>query len=118
MCLQNRSLQRKKQQQQQQQQYDLPHAIYLDAVDTGGLIRTGTRPLDQPGGSGQEVAGFAYVDTVVLVNVNRVCSAGGDKVFDQSCQQLKTLLAGRRAKHPLATWSDPSHGRLVGWPNF
>lgn len=93
----------------------LPNAIYINAVDVGGLIRTGTAWFDGPhdGDDPHATTGFAYADTFVLYNVRRVC----DEAPHVSCQRLLSLLQRRRAQHPLLTWSDPAHGRLVGWPN-
>ena len=64
-----------------------PHALYLDALDYGGTIRTGTTTLFgavRGGGGGDPTPGepngdsaYAYVDTVIAYNVRRACGGRG-----------------------------------------
>ena len=71
---------------------DLPNAIYIDAVDVAGTIRTGTQLVPtvrlQGGAGGKEegeqhgtgagehkTTAFAYVDTIALYNLQRACGA-------------------------------------------
>eukprot|EP00927_Polykrikos_kofoidii_P080561 TRINITY_DN77454_c0_g1_i1.p1 TRINITY_DN77454_c0_g1~~TRINITY_DN77454_c0_g1_i1.p1 ORF type:complete len:496 (+),score=62.35 TRINITY_DN77454_c0_g1_i1:134-1621(+) len=86
-----------------------PHAIYIDAVDTDGTIRTGTE-LDGI------MRGYAYADTIIAYNVRRGCAATGAGVLSGTCKDLVDGLEGRRAQHPLHRWYDVAHGRQPVWP--
>mmetsp|Transcript_58088 Transcript_58088/g.188027 ORF Transcript_58088/g.188027 Transcript_58088/m.188027 type:complete len:449 (+) Transcript_58088:60-1406(+) len=62
---------------------DFPNAIYINGIDTGGRIRTGTQrlnPLKLDGGSepsltddGHDTDGYAYAATLVGATVRRMC---------------------------------------------
>ena len=112
-----------------QQDLGLPNAIYLDAVDVGGLIRTGVELFPTPlwpvnGSSGHppvsqhNTTGYAYVDTLLYWSVRQACKAGSEAPPPAQCTAALALLEQRRAAHPLLTWNDPTHGRLVAWPNI
>eukprot|EP00051_Salpingoeca_urceolata_P020695 m.313558 g.313558 ORF g.313558 m.313558 type:complete len:475 (+) comp19664_c0_seq6:4703-6127(+) len=94
--------------------YDLPNAIYLDAVAEHGTIRTGTEVFmkDSVRGTTNATRGFAYVDTFLLHMAQRECQTR--PVTD--CSDIITNLQQRRAANPLHRWSDPAHGRLLNWP--
>lgn len=95
-----------------------PGAIYLDAVDTEGTIRTGTLPLSESVGYAGDPSGstgYAMVDTMLLHNVRKACKQSG-VVSNADCQALEKILQARRAQNPLKRWDDPEHGRLAAWP--
>eukprot|EP01094_Clydonella_sp_ATCC50884_P030245 TRINITY_DN9800_c0_g1_i1.p1 TRINITY_DN9800_c0_g1~~TRINITY_DN9800_c0_g1_i1.p1 ORF type:complete len:506 (+),score=156.98 TRINITY_DN9800_c0_g1_i1:84-1520(+) len=96
----------------------LPNAIYLDALDQGGVIRTGTALTGYPSAfdSSHEQSAFAYVDTLLLYNVRAACAAGNPPAAD--CEALTALFTARRALYPYENWDDPEHGRLSDWPSF
>lgn len=95
---------------------DFPNAIYLDAVDLGGLIRTGTaritplhRPVDHRA-VGHATDGYAYAATLLAANVRRLCRQRDD------CSSIASQVEEERRKHPLSLWEDSDRGRLAGWP--
>mmetsp|Transcript_42983 Transcript_42983/g.69870 ORF Transcript_42983/g.69870 Transcript_42983/m.69870 type:complete len:500 (+) Transcript_42983:21-1520(+) len=107
----------------------LPGAIYLDALDYGGLIRTGIGPLEPHTGeengveSGNE--GYSYIDTLLLFNARAGCASlreakgdiGADNDGAEFCQKVIAQIQARRARNPARSWNDPAHGRLLGWPH-
>lgn len=103
-------------------QYDLglPNAIYLDAVDRGGLVRTGTELFPEPGTGGNpppsthKTTGYAYVDTVLYYNVREACKSAAAN--DAACDSLLALLASRRKMNPYQRWDNPAAGRLSTFP--
>eukprot|EP00911_Craspedida_sp_UC1_P002858 UC1_evm3s2093 len=108
----------------------LPHAIYINAVAEGGAIRTGTALFSSSGREGGDNtdgktsssstsdASFAYVDTFALYNVRQACAHAIPMPPANVCAAIAAELAQRRAMRPMRHWSDPTHGRLVGWPNI
>ena len=95
-----------------------PNAVYLDAVDANGAIRTGTELFGLTGGGAaasdpaHATTAFAYVETMLLLAVRRVCgTSGGD-----ACAQWTETLQQRCDQRPYARWDDGTHGRLVTWP--
>lgn len=88
-----------------------PNAIYIDAVDVNGTIRTGTA-LFSPESGEYEAVGFAYSASIVLYNVRLGCAA--KKL--PSCADLTETLEKLRADNPLRRWHDPTHGRWDTWP--
>ena len=56
--------------------YEFPNAIYIGAIDFNGTIRTGTNVFRSDGfqgGNGHGATKYAYVSTVLLGNLRRVC---------------------------------------------
>ena len=98
-----------------------PNAVYLDAVDADGAIRTGTALFGPTSAGGVSASAsdpahattaFAYVETMLLLAVRRVCgTSGGD-----ACAQWADTLQQRCDQRPYARWDDGTHGRLVTWP--
>ena len=96
-----------------------PMAFYLDAADYDGTIRTGSQLLDgyQPPNSNDEHKSdaYAYVDTVLAYNVQRVCLSDGKHQTtdddDDACSSLRSAIQNRRISHPVSTWYDGNHGR-------
>lgn len=103
-----------------QYNFTMPNAIYLDAVDYGGLIRTGTELFPTPGTTGDpppsthNTTGYAYVDTLLYFNVRRACDVGAAP--SSSCTTLLSALADRRARNPYLRWDNSPHGRCADWP--
>ena len=107
---------------------DFPNAIYIDAVDAGGRIRTGTariRPLDARGGArggagaaagaAHLTTGYAYAATLIGANVRRLCRAAAAP--RGACAGLLAAVDAARAEAPLLLWNDTDFGRLAtGWP--
>ena len=98
--------------------YGIPNAIYINAVDYNGTIRTGYTLFGRnypegwvptPGGTN----GYCYVATLVLVNLRRACKADP---LQATCASLETTISKLREKNPLQRWDDPFHGRLANWP--
>jgi hypothetical protein len=93
------------------QNLDFPNAIYIDAVDESGLIRTGTQLFGvQP--NIEETTGYCYADTIIYYNILSACKE--KNTLD--CIKLKKQVAARRQQNPLTLWNDPETGRLVDWP--
>jgi len=96
-----------------------PGAIYLDALDEGGIIRTGStllsRQVGQMGTAGRDTAGYAYVDTMLLYNVQKVCKSS--LKLAAACTEHMAFIQRRRQLHPYQRWDDVEHGRLALWPN-
>jgi len=94
-------------------------AIYLDAVDVGGLTRTGLEVFpsgEVPTGAGpvsHNTTGYAYVDTLILWSVRKACNEGKADAAD--CAAASALLEARRAQHPYMRWND-GYGRSMDWP--
>jgi len=97
---------------------DFPNAIYINTVDAGGLIRTGTakiNPLEEESRVSDDSHaedGYAYAATLIAANVRRLCR----KTRAEGCDALAAGAASARAVHPVSLWEDPHHGRLVNWP--
>jgi hypothetical protein len=99
--------------------YGIPNAIYINAVDYNGTIRTGYTLFGQhsypdgwvptPGGTN----GYCYVATLMLVNQRRGCKVNPSS---PACAALETTIVGLRKQNPLQRWHDPYHGRLANWP--
>jgi len=92
-------------------QWDYPNAIYIDAVDLDGTIRTGTQIL-QNQSQDTQLTRYAYVSNILLYNLQKAC--GSDNTGQ--CLTLKNLLSTNRSLYPIQRWDDPSYGRLMTWP--
>jgi len=93
---------------------DYPNAFYVDAVDEGGTMRTSVDLL--PAAATANTKRFAYADSVILMNLFRLCS-GGRNPRDTVCQTLQAQLKERRALNPVWRTDDAANGRLSNWPN-
>lgn len=97
--------------------WGFPNAIYINAVDVDGTIRTGTQVLwganRNTVDTVHQTTSYAYVDTFILYNVYIGCV---NNVLTASCNLLKDTLEQRRAKHPLTRWDDTIYGRSSTWP--
>jgi hypothetical protein len=95
------------------EQYDLPGAIYIDAADADGTVRTGTNTT---AGLGVDTQRYAYVATFALSNLWRAVAGGAGGCKQQpACAALEAVLQEHRAAYPLAQWADPEHGRVKNW---
>ena len=79
--------------------YEFPNAIYIGAIDFNGTIRTGTNVFRSDGfqgGNGHGATKYAYVSTVLLGNLRRVCPGTVKSVtfidaqFWKDCEYLKS----------------------------
>jgi len=82
---------------------DLPHAFYLDAVTADGGFA-----ISYDGDKS-----FAYVDTILYINLRRVCT----KTPSDACKSLLSKVDARRKLKPLDRFVDAAHGRLADWPS-
>ena len=100
--------------------WGFPNAIYLNALDWDGTIRTGNQNLwgAHRGNSTQQNTSYAYADTLLLYNLKQVCDVSSHlyNVNAENCVELRELLDERRAMHPKQLWMDAKYGRLVNWP--
>jgi len=110
-----------------------PGAIYMDALDQNGLIRTGTTLLSQEVGSGGNsnsnsttvvsgTTGYAYVDTMILYNVQKACKNANAQHPHLPNTALCTahidmIQQRRQSNGPYKRWDDFEHGRIAAWPN-
>jgi hypothetical protein len=100
-----------------------PGAIYLNAVDVDGTIRTGTRVLwgenRNEDDVEHQVTSYAYASSLILYNVIRGCY---DEEFHTStataagCLTMIQVLMQQREEHPYTRWDDISTGRHADWP--
>jgi hypothetical protein len=91
--------------------WTMPSAIYLDAVDVAGTIRTGTG-LFQSSPNDPSNAEYAYVDTMLLLAVQDACRT----TTSPQCDSWIAKLRARRSLYPSQRWDDGVHGRLTNWP--
>ncbi len=100
--------------------WDLPMAIYIDAVDREGTIRTGPAKFGphfepgDPGASGFGSQGYAFVATCILANIRRACLDQNSTV----CWRLTQDAQAARDRHPFFMWNDTASGRVSNWPRF
>jgi hypothetical protein len=99
--------------------FDFPHAIYLDAVDVDGVIVTGAETGKEGNDVGSDpiVQRYAYVDTLLLYNVQRACNTTTTNATAAECASMESTLQGRRSVYPLQAWYDNENGRVAGWPH-
>jgi len=96
-----------------------PHAFYLDALDYGGTLRTGTLTLfgkDHEGAKEEyKVKRYGIVDTIIGYNVHTVCK-DMDEGNDVDCKSYADRVKIRRSKFPAELWQEPQFGRRNDWP--
>jgi hypothetical protein len=104
--------------------FDLPGAVYMDALDVDGTIRTGTAlfgpmfPHANQSGP-HAVDRYAYSATMLFGTVARLCQnpdfawVGADPA---ACKALLASLYSQRSLYPATRWEDPSTGRHIDWP--
>ena len=105
-----------------------PNAFYIDAIDVGGTIRTGTQLLigiDHKNALEEhKFSAYAFTDTIIAYNINTACKASKKKrtektlTSDASCSSLLSFIESRRSYHPFVLWKEPFYGRLEGWPSL
>eukprot|EP00049_Salpingoeca_infusionum_P017911 m.354925 g.354925 ORF g.354925 m.354925 type:complete len:471 (+) comp17136_c0_seq1:67-1479(+) len=96
------------------QDLHLPNAMYIDAVDVDGTIRTGTQVFSPEAPQEHGATRYAYVDTFALYTLRKACKTLSPK--PSVCHDMDLVLQERRAKYPLTRWSDVAHGRHTDWP--
>jgi len=100
-------------------QAGFPGAIYLDAVDLQGTIRTGTTLLSQQVGQSPDADNtqrFGYVDSLLLYNVRKSCSSLTQAQQQADCAAFEKMLVSRRNQNPAQKLNNPSQGRHSAWP--
>jgi hypothetical protein len=105
-----------------------PNAFYIDGIDFGGTIRTGTQLLmgtDHKNALEEhKFSAYAFTDTVIAYNINTACKKSAMEVgeeisrTDASCSNLLSFIESRRGAHPFELWNEPYYGRLEGWPTL
>merc|ERR1712087_202195 len=78
---------------------DFPNAIYIDGIDAGGRIRTGTErlnPLFTSEPDDHATTGYAYSATIVGATVRRLCRHGGFAV-KAPCQDVQQRVSTSRS---------------------
>lgn len=98
--------------------WGFPNAIYINALDWEGTVRIGTQVLwggDRDGSAEEfKTKAYAYVDTLLLYNLNLGCGDGTEDCDD--CAAVRQILQDRRAMNPATYWDDAVYGRLLSWP--
>lgn len=105
-----------------------PNAIYINGVDVGGTIRTGTQvPWRDSARSSNStkphlVTKYGYVDSIVAFNIYLACNRSvvrdhAASPAAQKCAELQTAIELRRKKFPVSLWDDDSFGRRADWPS-
>ena len=101
-----------------------PNAIYLDAVDCGGTVRTGQLPLADPtrprppghgpNGYGQnhETARFSYAHLLIHYNIRKACATNARG--HAHCAEFVAKTKKFSDEFPVNTWKNTAFGR---WPN-
>jgi len=104
-----------------QKNYLFPNAIYLDALDIDGTIRTGMKIYEKFSGDhlresrvngDHDTVRYAYAYTVILSNLMNVCGSAPSPTCTSWISKLQTL----RALYPLQRWDDAPNGRSSTWP--
>ena len=113
--------------------YDLPGAIYIDAVDVNGTIRTGPKlygpfygGISATTNDPHDTARYAYVDTLLYATVRRLCGETGAPAYrggwmidatvrDNVCAGYESVLKHQRARYPTQRWVDYSTGRTLNY---
>ncbi len=101
--------------------WTFPNAIYLNGVDYGGRIRTGTRTLwgrDRSDDKDHSITGYAYVDTIIAANVYQACNEVSHHSISKECVELTNKMDERINAAPVQTWHEPGLGRLQNWPDI
>jgi hypothetical protein len=101
--------------------WEFPNAIYINAIDWEGTIRTGTEVLwggTREGSDPQHATtAYAYVDSMLLFNVRMACKdVTASTTTATVCSELEASLEARRAMHPATYWEDAVFGRELTWP--
>lgn len=99
-------------------QLAFPNAIYLDALDWEGTIRTGSQLLnghDRGGAPENKTSAYGYVDTVLSYNAYIACAHHSHK---DVCRSFTQETLRRKRLHPHQVWDDPSFARYSYWPSL
>jgi len=106
--------------EKEEQRIAFPNAIYLDALDFDGTVRTGSQLLNgaDRGGPDEDDSKYAYVDTVLMYNVQQLCSGGKSEGSSAECQSLANLFQERRQRYPFRLWEDTDRARYADWPRI
>ena len=97
--------------------WGFPNAIYINAVDFDGTIRTGTQVMwgkNRSTDVAHAVSAYAYSDSIVAYNLYLACMSSSRSACGVD---LMKVLLQRRSKHPNLLWDDSTFGRLTNWPS-
>ena len=100
-------------------QIAFPNAIYLDALDWDGTIRTGSQLLnghDRGGAPENKITSYAYVDTILSYNAYVACSRQSQ--HDEVCSSFTQEILRRKQLHPHRVWDDHRLARYSSWPSL
>ena len=102
--------------------WNFPNAIYINAVDFDGTIRTGLEVLwgknRNPQDTEHATTSYAYADTLIAANLINSCTHANISTNDkENCEKLMTTLNTRRSLYPSKFWDDKEYGRLSSWAN-
>ena len=99
--------------------WEFPNAIYLDALDYDGRIRTGTTlpwgTIKDDDVEDHRLDNYPYADTLIGFNVKLACRMGGGN--EGLCKSLLDMIEQRREVGGLVSrWDDAKYGRSSDWP--
>jgi len=108
--------------------WSFPNAIYINGVDAGGTIRTGTQVpwRDSARNSNStkphSVTKYGYVDSIIAFNLYVACNSSAVRNHAaspaaQKCEELQTAVELRRKRFPVSLWEDDNFGRRADWPS-
>ena len=102
------------------QEVNFPQAFYLDGIEYGGTLRTGTTTLFGLGHEGSDkqfwYARYAFVDTVIGFILHTVCN--NVNIADiEKCQLYTANVNKKRQEHPILLWQEPEVARRDDWPS-
>merc|ERR1711871_144364 len=90
--------------------WSFPNAIYLNALDYGGKIRTGSevlwgkeRSTANDSALQHSTTGYAYVDTIIAANIYQACNPVSHHEISDECAQMTETLQQRIAMNPVST---------------
>jgi hypothetical protein len=102
--------------------WGFPNAIIVDAFDTAGTMRTGTKPLlSSPLVTSDQTyhdTRYAYVDTIISANINKGCYVLNQLLSGPTplqCSNMVEYSEERRALNPINVWDDSLYGRNSHW---
>lgn len=99
---------------------NFPSAFYLDGIDYGGTLRTGTTALFGLGYEGADeefwYARYAFVDTVIGFNLHSACK-NADVTDEHKCELYKSFIDKKREEYPKQLWQESELARHNDWPS-
>uniref|UniRef100_A0A7S4UGV8 Phosphatidylinositol-specific phospholipase C X domain-containing protein n=1 Tax=Ditylum brightwellii TaxID=49249 RepID=A0A7S4UGV8_9STRA len=98
--------------------WDFPHAIYIDAVDFDGTIRTSGELPWERGQSydPEEIKRYGAAWAIISRNLHVMCDDVTDEKKKSQCNELMHTAEMGIQQHPAKRWDHPLKGRLSKWP--